>query len=381
MTQTLAIFRDAYRELNAKRLFWVVLVLSGLVVAAFGAVGLNEKGLTILWWEFPSIFNSLLFPPAMFYKLMFANLGVKFWLAWIAAILALVSTASMIPDFISSGSIELTLSKPIGRIRLFLTKYIAGLLFVTLQVAVFTAAAFLVIGIRGKSWEPGLFWAVPLTVLFFSYIFCVCVLLGLITRSTIASLLLTLLVWFMIFGLHTTENTLLYFKTRKDMQVEKVQAQVLELEQEKSAFALEKVPKPTNEGDSSVVTEWRDETRLQERQRQKADAERSAKSIGRWHGFFHLGMTILPKTSETIDILERKLISDADLKELRDRDTKDFQGGGFPGDEIQVSEKKVQERVQDTLRSRSVTWVIGTSVAFEAFLLGLATLIFCRRDF
>ena len=31
MTQTCAIFLEAYRSLNSKKLFWLVLILSGLV--------------------------------------------------------------------------------------------------------------------------------------------------------------------------------------------------------------------------------------------------------------------------------------------------------------------------------------------------------------
>src|SRR5262245_32088070 len=118
--QTIAIFRDAYRELNSKKLFWLVLLLSGIVVASFAAVGVNDRWLVVLFWTLDSsIFNSRLFPPAVFYKLLFANLGIGFWLAWLATILALVSTAGIFPDFISSGSIELVLSRPLGRLRLF----------------------------------------------------------------------------------------------------------------------------------------------------------------------------------------------------------------------------------------------------------------------
>ncbi len=36
-TQTWGLLVDAYRELNSKKLFWVVLMLSGLVVLAFAA--------------------------------------------------------------------------------------------------------------------------------------------------------------------------------------------------------------------------------------------------------------------------------------------------------------------------------------------------------
>jgi ABC-type transport system involved in multi-copper enzyme maturation permease subunit len=382
MTQTLAIFYDAYRELNAKKLFWIVLAISCIVVAAFGAVGISDKGITILWWEFPSGLNLTQFiSPALFYKIMFANLGVKIWLTWIAAILALVSTASMIPDFISSGSIELALSKPIGRLRLFITKYLAGLLFVTLQVLVFTCAAFLVIGIRGKAWEPGLFWAVPLTVLCFSYVFCVCALLGLVTRSTIASLLLTLLLWFGVFGVHTTESTLLLFKIQKEMQVEKGKSEVARLEAEKKEF--EAAPPEETPGDAATPSkpaEWPKQAELDRWQRDTAEVESSSKSVRKWHRLFYSGMTLLPKTSETIEVLERKLISDADLKDLRDKDDREGPGG-FPGERIHVSGAKVQARLQDTLRSRSTAWVIGTSVAFEGVMLMIAGWIFCRRDF
>src|SRR5439155_22018452 len=133
---------------------------------------------TFLWWETPI---SVQVSASDLYKILFSEFGIKWWLSFIATILALISTASIFPDFITGGSIDLYLSKPIGRLRLFLTKYATGLLFVALQVLVFSLASFVVIGVRGKSWEPGIFLAVPLVVSFFSYIYCVCVLIGIVT--------------------------------------------------------------------------------------------------------------------------------------------------------------------------------------------------------
>ncbi|NRA58263.1 MAG: hypothetical protein HRU13_09155, partial [Phycisphaerales bacterium] len=43
--QTLALMIDAYRELCAKKLFWITMILSTIVVAAFAMVGINETGL------------------------------------------------------------------------------------------------------------------------------------------------------------------------------------------------------------------------------------------------------------------------------------------------------------------------------------------------
>ena len=148
LRQTAALFLDAYRELSARKLFWLVLILSGLVVAVFGAVGLNDKGIQFgpRQWTVPSdVVNTNFIAPQLFYKFVFASIGVPIWLGWIASILAVVSTASIFPDFVAGGSIELLLSKPIGRVRLFFTKFATGLLFVVLQVSVFALACFLVI--------------------------------------------------------------------------------------------------------------------------------------------------------------------------------------------------------------------------------------------
>ena len=207
MIQTWALLVDAYRDLNAKRLFWVVLAVSGLVVAAFAALGLDHGSVTLLGWTTPVHSPLLAFiTPAVFYKRAFVTFGVDVWLSWLASILALVSTAGIFPDLMAGGSIDLYLSKPIGRVRLFLTKVAGGLLFVTLQVTVFCGCCFVLLRARGGQWEPGVFLAVPLVVLMFSYLFAVCVLLGVVTRSTVAALLLTLVFWAIAWGVQRSDD-------------------------------------------------------------------------------------------------------------------------------------------------------------------------------
>ena len=53
-----------------------------------------------------------------------------------------------------------------------------GLLFVVLQTTVFAVGSYLIFGIRGGQWRPSLFMMIPLIVLLYSYLFCVCVLIG-----------------------------------------------------------------------------------------------------------------------------------------------------------------------------------------------------------
>lgn len=380
LLQAKAMLVDAYRELNHKKLFWIVLILSGIIVAAFGIVGINDKGLTVLHWEFPGIFTTKWIPEPVFYKLLFTNLGIKWWLAWIASILALVSTAGLFPDFLASGSIELTLSRPIGRLRLFLYKYACGLLFVALQVSVFALASFLVIGLRGKTWEPGVLLAIPITVAIFSFLYCVCVLLGVLTRSTIASLLLTMLFWFLVFGVHATEQSLLFFKERNALQVESTRNRIEADEARAQRRLAENKPKDGVDPATGLTEVERD--RLESRRKRLVELQSTAKPLSRFHTGFYALKTVLPKTTETAELLERALLSKEDREQLRN-----FSPGAnrpdpeFGDNDAPFTQSELGERVENETLSRSVGWVLGSSLGFECFVLGIAAWIFARRDF
>lgn len=354
MTQTLAVFVDAYRELNARRLFWLSLGISFVIVAAFAGIGPTPTGVAFFGMAVESpVFNASLFPPSMFYRYLFVNLGVNIWLTWVATILALVSTAGMIPEFIASGSVELSLSKPIGRVRLFLTKYAAGLIFAAMQVTVFSIGAFIVLGWRGGTWDTSVFLAIPLVVLFFSFLYCVCALLGLVTRSTIASILITLVVWFVIFIASKSEMFTRMLATTNQIKIEQLES-TIEMQEKQN------------------VSDWQIAPRREELERMRQVARR----IDRFETGTAVLMTILPKTSETIGLLERALFSEEEMLNAVD-DNQDFVLDD--GERIDAAELQRRQIKQD--RERSPWWIIGTSLGFEAVVLGVACVIFARRDF
>ena len=63
MTQTLALFIDAYRELNARKMFWITLILSGVVVSTLLIIGVvdnpesttsfDSQHIKVMFWETP----------------------------------------------------------------------------------------------------------------------------------------------------------------------------------------------------------------------------------------------------------------------------------------------------------------------------------------
>lgn len=394
--QTGAILIDAYRELNARKLFWVVLGLTGLVVIVFAMLGINEEGITFAIWTFDAFgVNSDIISPEIFYKGYFVNIGIGVWLTWIATVLALVSTAPIIPDFVSSGSIELSLAKPIGRARLFLTKYFAALLFVVLQVGIFSLGGFLVMGIKGGAWIPTVFLAVPIVTIFFSYLYCICALLGLLTRSSIASLLITLLLWFVLFLLQSVELGLVGFQANHIAQQE-VAAQRLEIVEREITTLDEKLAaaQADYEADPNEDTEFeveRYENRLVQRRSWADDfreniegSEESERKLQVWRDRAYAVKTVLPKTSETIALLERWMIplDEMPFGETEEVDDEVLQRNADRGLQMDPeTQRRANIITNEEIRERPIWWVIGTSLLFEAVVLGLTTLIFIRRDF
>lgn len=381
--QTAALLLDAYRELNARKMFWITLILSGLVVGVFAAFGVNERGVTFLWWDLldSDVVNARVIEPRLFYTWAFATIGVPMWLTWAAAVLALISTASLFPDFVSSGSIELLLSRPIGRMRLYLTKYATGLLFVAAQVIVFTVASFAVIAIRGKSLEWGVFLAVPIVVVFFSYLFCVLAVVGQITRSTVAALLVTILFWIMVFAVNTTESVLLMQRERYSLEVERLQRRLTAQEEAARRIIADHASGAADTGldEGAAPVELTPEQAnpfLAGTRKDLAEAQPKAETWTTWHGRILLVRGVLPKTQETIGLLGRGLISADEAQRFGPRPA-----AAEEDEEVEVDDPRLAQRIEGEMRERSLWWIIGTSLLFEAAVLGFGAWRFCRRDF
>ena len=121
--QTFALAVDAYRDLQSRKLFWITICLTLLIACSFAVIGVNAKGLQFLWFtlEIPGI-NCYSLPPKVLYTELFVQLGFKYWLAWIASILALISTADLFPNLMREGAVDMLLTRPISRVRLFFTR-------------------------------------------------------------------------------------------------------------------------------------------------------------------------------------------------------------------------------------------------------------------
>ncbi len=377
MRQTLAIFLDSYRELNSKMMFWISLSLSGVIVLALAAVGIDEEGLTLLWFKVPAFINTTVVPAETFYKFLFATFGVGTWLSFGAMGLAFISTSSIMPDFVSAGSVELTLSRPMSRVRLFLTKYFAAMTFVVLQVTIFTIASIVVIGVRGGEWIPGLLLTIPLTTLIFSYMYSISAFVGVLTRSTIAAVLAVAVCWFAFFAINTIELVMLRLRVEDEVNLRQV---TKEVEVRTAQIAKEEQRRVEVESGARSVEDIEGLRRTLNR---KVDEkERLSQSVINkmwWHRLTLVLKTPVPKNAETLALLEYSLTESGAFQTVMfGPDDDDGRRGRRGGN---ANQRLIDKEFEEIERSRGWLYVIGTSLLFEVVMVGATALIFWRRDF
>ncbi len=385
MTAVLAILVDSYRELIAKKLFWFVLAISLLIVLSFGSIGFNDRGISIGYglhtFEFELLRQGSPYV-VPFMDMVFASGIVGLWLGWGAIILALVSTAEIFPNFLSAGSIDLVLSKPVRRTTVFFTKYLGGLLFVLLQVAIFCVGTLLVMRWRVGEWRWGVLLAIPVIVLIFSYLYSVMVLFNVLTRSTLPSLVLTILAWLGLFTLATTEGILLG-QLRIPAEVDR------DAYAKRVEWYEDRIEEAVAAGDDDLAARYRARMRSD-----AANLDEAQRRVDKWtpiHEAARLTMLLLPKTSATSDLVQRRLQSDSGMtmtefvaamqgQELPPPPPPDADEEESRHDQRRRREQEIGRRMEEYLLSQPWWMIIGSSLLFEAGVLLVACLIFVRRD-
>jgi hypothetical protein len=136
--------------------------------------------------------------------------AVKFIQLWLAGaiadtvgvLLALLWTAGFLPNFLEPHSASVLMAKPTPRWAILLGKYLGVVLFVALQATLFVGGTWLALGCKTGVWNFSYLLAVPLLTLNFAIFYSVCTFFAVATRSTIASVFGTLMVWLLCWAIN-----------------------------------------------------------------------------------------------------------------------------------------------------------------------------------
>jgi hypothetical protein len=210
-------------------------------------------------------------------------------------------------------------------------------------------------------------------------------LVGVVTRSTVAAVLLTLLAWVMFWGATKTESDVLMWSYAQQYRVSRFERRVAE--DERQLKELEANPSITNAFGLRTTSLKSDEEKYR---RLAADARQADATLARFHRLAYATLTVLPKTGPTIDLLDRHLIRDREVDALSGGEDDDANAPpGAPrfgnADESVLYDLPAQmvgeRKRRHALRIRPLSWVLGTSLGFEAVIFVWGAWVFCRRDY
>lgn len=131
-------------------------------------------------------------------------------MGWIVGVFGMIAailvTSTIIPQMFDPGSITLLLSKPISRSLLLVTKILGGCAFILLNVTLLIGGLWLIAGLRLGIWNQGMLWCIPVFLFMFLVYYSVSAFTGLIWKSAVISVVLTVAFWALCFVLDLTQT-------------------------------------------------------------------------------------------------------------------------------------------------------------------------------
>ncbi|QDT17799.1 ABC transporter permease [Alienimonas californiensis] len=128
-----------------------------------------------------------------------ARLLIEPMATWVAGpvgvLIALLVTASLIPQTFEAGAIDLLLSKPVYRTATFLTKFAGGCVFVGLAGLYLCGGLWLIAGVRLGVWDAGLIAAAGILVMQFAVLYSVSAAVGVLWQNAIVCVMASGVVW------------------------------------------------------------------------------------------------------------------------------------------------------------------------------------------
>ncbi len=146
------------------------------------------------WWEF---FDPFPLRRATLEEAL--QTGASFVMTWfvgaIGVLVAILVTSPIVPQMFDPGSLHLLLSKPISRWLLFLAKFCGGCAFICICASYLVTGLWLILGVRFGVWDPKLLLGIPIYLFVFAIYYSVSSLCGVVFRSPIVCIVLTIVFW------------------------------------------------------------------------------------------------------------------------------------------------------------------------------------------
>ncbi len=117
--------------------------------------------------------------------------GLAGFLFGVGLFLSIFATANLVPVMLEKGYVDLLLSKPLSRPALFLGRYLGALSVVVLNLFFLVGGVWVLLGWKTGIWKPGLLLAGVIIVLTYAILLGFMMLVGVLTRSSSITIMLS----------------------------------------------------------------------------------------------------------------------------------------------------------------------------------------------
>lgn len=125
--------------------------------------------------------------------------GFSVFLYFICTFLAIFATAHLVPRMQEKGTIDLYLSRPVSRVKLLLSRYVAGLILAGSNVIYLMGSVWLIVAWKTHVFNPRFLLAASIIFLVIAVLLAFAFLVGVVTSSTAVSIMTSYGIFF--FGL------------------------------------------------------------------------------------------------------------------------------------------------------------------------------------
>lgn len=125
--------------------------------------------------------------------------GFSVFLFIISTFLAIFATAHLVPRMQEKGTVDLYLSRPVGRVRLLLSRYVAGLILAATNVIYLIGSTWLIVAWKTHVFNPRFLLGGAIIFLMIAVLLALAFLVGVVTSSTAVSIMSSFGIFF--FGL------------------------------------------------------------------------------------------------------------------------------------------------------------------------------------
>ncbi len=193
---------DVWHQVLDNRVFRAIAAMAALVVLATFAIGVRDDGI-VLGWRFYSfadlgwtdLARLAAYEQGAAREVLVESIQMLFVdqvVGTFGVLVCLLAAAFFVPRMLERGAVDTLFSKPVSRGLLLITRYGAGLLLIALLSGLLVFGMHLGFLVRSGHSDPAFLWSLPVLLYRFALLFSVTVLFGVLTRSAMASLLLTL---------------------------------------------------------------------------------------------------------------------------------------------------------------------------------------------